>query len=61
MSALIPHLRMAMLVRNAELDDVPRMMALEREAETAAHWTELNYNAIFTLLGATTDRISRRE
>ncbi len=37
-----------MLVRTAELDDVARMISLEREADTAAHWTEQNYNAIFT-------------
>lgn len=36
------------VVRPAELDDVPRMMELEREAATAAHWTEQNYRAIFT-------------
>jgi [ribosomal protein S18]-alanine N-acetyltransferase len=40
--------KIPMHVRSAELGDVPRMMELEREAQTAAHWTEQNYRSIFT-------------
>lgn len=36
------------VVRPAELEDVLRMMELECETETAAHWTKENYAAIFT-------------
>ena len=35
------------MIRPAQPDDIPRLMELEREASTAAHWTEANYRAIF--------------
>lgn len=37
-----------MRVRPAEFEDIPRLLAIERQAETAAHWSEQNYNVIFT-------------
>jgi ribosomal-protein-alanine N-acetyltransferase len=37
-----------MLTRHARIDDVPRLMQIERNAAMAAHWTERDYNAIFT-------------
>ncbi len=36
-----------MLIRPATPADVPRMRALEREVETAAHWGEREYGALF--------------
>ena len=34
-----------MLFRLATLDDLPRLLELERDASTAAHWTENDYRA----------------
>ena len=36
-----------MLIRPATPDDVPSIRALERQAETAAHWAEREYDALF--------------
>jgi len=36
-----------MQIRPATPADVPRMRALEREAETSAHWAEREYDALF--------------
>jgi [ribosomal protein S18]-alanine N-acetyltransferase len=35
------------LIRPATPDDVPSIRALERQTETAAHWAEREYNALF--------------
>jgi ribosomal-protein-alanine acetyltransferase len=35
------------LIRPATPDDVPLMRALERQTETAAHWAEREYDALF--------------
>jgi ribosomal-protein-alanine acetyltransferase len=35
------------LIRAATPDDVPSIRALERQAETAAHWAEREYDALF--------------
>jgi ribosomal-protein-alanine N-acetyltransferase len=34
-------------VRAAIAEDIPLIMQLERNAPTAAHWSEMHYNAIF--------------
>ncbi len=34
-----------MLIRPARLDDIPKLISLAREAETAAHWTEAQYRS----------------
>jgi ribosomal-protein-alanine N-acetyltransferase len=36
-----------MRVRPAELDDLPRLMAIERQSPGAAHWSEREYQALF--------------
>ncbi len=36
-----------MLIRAATPDDVPSIRALEQQAETAAHWAELEYDTLF--------------
>ncbi len=36
-----------MRVRPAELDDIPRLMAIERQSPSAAHWSEREYHALF--------------
>ena len=36
-----------MLIRPATPDDVPSMRALEQQTETAAHWAECEYDALF--------------
>jgi ribosomal-protein-alanine acetyltransferase len=36
-----------MRVRAARIDDIPRLIALERQADTAAHWGEQHYQALF--------------
>ena len=36
-----------MLLRHATPDDVPLICSLEQQAETAAHWTEREYAALF--------------
>ena len=36
-----------MLIRHATPDDVRCIRALEQQAETAAHWAELEYDALF--------------
>ncbi len=36
-----------MLIRAATPDDVPSIRALERQADTAAHWAEREYDALF--------------
>jgi [ribosomal protein S18]-alanine N-acetyltransferase len=36
-----------MRIRPATRDDIPKMIALERSAETAAHWGEGQYAALF--------------
>ncbi len=36
-----------MLIRSATPDDVPAIRALEQRAETAAHWAEREYDALF--------------
>ena len=36
-----------MLIRAATPGDVPSIRALERQAETAAHWAEREYDALF--------------
>jgi [ribosomal protein S18]-alanine N-acetyltransferase len=38
-----------MLIRSATAADVPRMRDLECQAETAAHWAEREYEALFAL------------
>jgi predicted N-acetyltransferase YhbS len=35
------------LIRPATPDDVPSMRALEQQIETAAHWAEREYDALF--------------
>jgi [ribosomal protein S18]-alanine N-acetyltransferase len=35
------------LIRAATPDDVPAIRALERQADTAAHWAEREYDALF--------------
>ena len=37
-----------MKVRAAVPDDLPRLLALERQADTAAHWGEQHYSALLT-------------
>lgn len=37
-----------MTIRPAMPADIPRLLALERHAATAAHWTEADYQRIFT-------------
>src|ERR1019366_6021582 len=37
----------AVLIRPATPDDVPSIRALERQTETAAHWAEREYDALF--------------
>ena len=37
-----------MLIRAATPADVPQMRALEQQAETAAHWSEREYAALFS-------------
>ncbi len=41
----------AYTVRTANADDIPFIMAVEREAETAAHWPPAEYERIFMLGG----------
>jgi len=36
-----------LVIRSATSADIPAMMALEREAATAAHWSRAQYDAIF--------------
>ena len=36
-----------MRIRAAEFEDIPRLVALERQADTAAHWGEQHYKALF--------------
>jgi [ribosomal protein S18]-alanine N-acetyltransferase len=36
-----------MLIRRATATDVPSMRSLEEQAETAAHWNEREYSALF--------------
>ena len=36
-----------MLIRKATLDDLPFVRALEQQSETAAHWGEREYGALF--------------
>ena len=36
-----------MLIRPATPDDVPYIRALERQSDTAAHWAEREYDALF--------------
>lgn len=38
-----------MLVHPATPADIPRMRALEQQSETAAHWAEREYDALFAL------------
>ena len=38
---------MVVLIRPATPDDVPSIRALERQAESAAHWAEREYDALF--------------
>ena len=40
-----------MLIRPATAADVPAMMALERRAVTAAHWSESDYRRLFPPFG----------
>jgi hypothetical protein len=37
----------AVLIRHATPDDVPSIRALEQQAESAAHWSEREYDALF--------------
>src|ERR1700743_2975679 len=37
----------AMLIRPATPADIPHMRALEQQSETAAHWAEREYGALF--------------
>lgn len=37
-----------MNIRPATLDDVPNLMTLEKHAVTAAHWSEEQYQAVFS-------------
>src|SRR5580700_5612395 len=41
-----------LIVRPASADDLPSMMALEKHAATAAHWTVAQYEALFGVAGA---------
>jgi len=41
-----------LIVRPASADDLPCMMALEKRAATAAHWTVAQYEALFGVAGA---------
>ncbi len=36
-----------MRIRAAVFEDIPRLVALERQADTAAHWGEQHYKALF--------------
>jgi ribosomal-protein-alanine N-acetyltransferase len=36
-----------MLIRRATPADIPHMLSLEQQAETAAHWAEREYDALF--------------
>ena len=36
-----------MLIRRATPADIPHMRALEQQSETAAHWAEREYDALF--------------
>jgi ribosomal-protein-alanine N-acetyltransferase len=35
------------IIRKATPEDLPQLQALEREADTAAHWNEREYDALF--------------
>jgi ribosomal-protein-alanine N-acetyltransferase len=37
----------AVLVRTAALEDIPRILAMERDSPSAAHWPELTYRRMF--------------
>jgi ribosomal-protein-alanine acetyltransferase len=37
---------MALVIRSAALKDVPAILALERQAPSAAHWTAAQYNEL---------------
>jgi ribosomal-protein-alanine N-acetyltransferase len=49
-----------MRVRPAEFNDIPRLMAIERQSPGAAHWGEREYHALFgtTLADGTSNRES---
>ena len=36
-----------MRVRPAEFSDIPRLLAIERQSQSAAHWGERDYHALF--------------
>jgi ribosomal-protein-alanine acetyltransferase len=36
-----------MRVRPAEFDDIPRLLAIERQSPSAAHWSEREYRVLF--------------
>ncbi|MGD0976607.1 MAG: ribosomal protein S18-alanine N-acetyltransferase [Candidatus Korobacteraceae bacterium] len=36
-----------MRVRPAEINDIPRLLAIERQSPSAAHWSEREYHALF--------------
>jgi len=40
-----------MTIRPAKSADIPRLMEIEREADTAAHWREADYAAMFSAKG----------
>jgi len=40
-----------MKLRHATLDDVPKLIALEKHAVTAAHWSDEQYRAVFSPSG----------
>ncbi|MGH9510855.1 MAG: ribosomal protein S18-alanine N-acetyltransferase [Terriglobales bacterium] len=37
----------AALIRAATVEDIPRLLAIERQAEQASHWAENEYSAMF--------------
>jgi len=42
-----------MRVRPAEFDDIPRLLAIERQSPSAAHWSEREYDALFSATRST--------
>ena len=49
-----------MRVRPAEINDIPRLLAIERQSPSAAHWSEREYHALFPGPRADEDSVPRR-
>jgi len=49
-----------MRVRPAEINDIPRLLAIERQSPSAAHWSEREDHALFPGPRADEDSVPRR-